>query len=125
MLVEGLDLVDGGLAPEPSRATSDVRVSSVQGSPGGGMRSASRWSEPLAIGRSSSAAVAARRRGSEASLETGASGVSAISPSTWIMSGPRSAASVGVCRVRRGHAGSAAVAAGSDPRAGAGAKRRR
>ena len=59
------------------------------------MRSASRCSEPFAMGRSSAAAVAARRSGSEASSETGAGGVSAISPSISTMSGPRSGAESG------------------------------
>ncbi len=55
------------------------------------MRSAKRCNDALAMGRSTSAAVAARRNGSEASSETGARGVRAISPSTSTMSGPRSA----------------------------------
>ena len=65
VLVERLDLVDGRSSRDRAGRRATARVSSVQGSPGGGMRSARRWSEPLAIGRSSSAAVAARRSGSD------------------------------------------------------------
>ena len=88
------------------------------------MRSARRKSEPLAIARSSSAAVVARRSGSDGSSETGASGVSAISPSTCTMSGPRSAGAGGYA-CRSCHGGSVAAAEGSGPRDGAAARRRR
>ena len=60
------------------------------------MRSANRCNEPLAMGRSHVAAVIASRNGNEASSETGANEVKAISPSTSTMSGPRSAGAMGV-----------------------------
>ena len=100
VLVERLDLVDGGPAEAEQRDERLAGSRAATGRPGGGMRSASRCSEPLAMGRSSSAAVAARRSGSDASSETGAGGVSAISPSTSTMSGPRSARPS--ARARRG-----------------------
>ena len=60
--------------PAARSRTRAARTRGGHGSPGGGMRSAKRCSEPLAMGRSSSAAVAARRKASEASSETAAVG---------------------------------------------------
>ena len=86
VLVERLDLVDGGPAG-PAGRPGRPGSRADHGSPGGGMRSARRYSEALAMGRSSRAAVAARRKASDASSDTAARGVRAISPSTSTISG--------------------------------------
>ena len=91
------------------------------------MRSARRWSDPLAMGRSCSAAVAASRSGSDASSETAASGVERDLAVDFdhvgaeLRTGVVAGAGVAVRRVRSGRLGGGV---GIPQRAG-GARRRR
>ena len=95
VLVERLEFVDGRRGPGRAARRTPRGCGRPKGRPvvacGRPVGAANRW----AMGWSSSAAVVAKRRGREESLETGALGVRAISPSTSTMSGPRSAGAPG------------------------------
>ena len=127
VLVQRLDLVDRGRAEGEQVDQGRGGSRRSRGRPAAGMRSARRWSEPLAMGRSSWAAVAARRRAQRGVVRDRRAGVSATSPSTSTMSGPSSArrpsatepVAAGRRRKRRFGAGA------SGPRAAAAATRRR